>query len=66
LNNTYTTIEKDLKVALDQVDNFKTKMELFSSKYPSFKYNVVINKKDEDWITELNIYNNEEKQTQTS
>ena len=67
MNNTYLIKEKDLKKALDQIDNFQTKMELFSGKYPRFSYNVNINKENERWIVKLNIKTkNEQRNTQTA
>jgi len=66
LNNTYLIKEKDLKVALDQMDNFRDKMMMFSEKYPQYNYKININKEDDEWIIELNINNNEKRKTQTS
>jgi len=67
LNNTYLIKEKDLKKALDQIDSFQDKMELFSGKYPRFSYNVNINKEKDEWIIELNIKTKDEQtNTQTS
>lgn len=67
MNNTYLIKEKDLKKALDQIDSFQTKMELFSGKYPRFSYNVNINKEEDEWIIELNIKTKDEQtNTQTS
>ena len=66
MNNTYIIKEKNLKIALDQIDNFKDKMKMFSEKYPLYNHKVNINKKDDEWIIELNINNNEKRKTQTS
>jgi hypothetical protein len=67
LNNTYLIKEKNLKKALDQVDNFKTKMEMFLLKYPNYIYNVKFNKELDKWLFKLNIQTkNEQTNTQTS
>lgn len=67
MNNTYLIKEKDLKKALDQIDSFQSKMELFSEKYSRYIYNVNINKEDNEWIIELNIKTKDEQtNTQTS
>ena len=67
LNKIYRIEEKDLTKALDQIDLFKTKMELFTGKYPRFSYSVEVNKEDDGWLILLNIKtDNETKETQTS
>lgn len=68
LNNTYLIKEKDLKTALDQMDQFRDKMQTFQDKYPNYNYKVLINALDEveGWIIELTINNNEKRKTQTS
>ena len=55
MDKEYRIHEKDLKKALDQLDNFQTKMELFTGKYPRFSYTVNVNKQDEGWLILLNI-----------
>ena len=67
MNKTYEIHEKDLKTALDQLDNFQTKMELFTGKYPRFSYTVNVNKQDEGWLILLNIKTkDEQRNTQTA
>lgn len=67
MNKEYTIYEKDLKKALDQLDNFQTKMELFTGKYPRFSYTVNVNKQMDGWLILLNIKTKDEKRiTQTS
>ena len=67
MNKEYTIYEKDLKKALDQLDNFQTKMELFTGKYPRFSYTVNVNKQDEGWLILLNIKTkDEQRNTQTA
>lgn len=67
LNKEYTIYEKDLKKALDQLDNFQTKMELFTGKYPRFSYTVNVNKQLDGWLILLNIKTKDEKRiAQTS
>ena len=67
MNKTYEIYEKDLKTALDRLDTFQTKMELFTGKYPRFSYTVNVNKQDEGWLILLNIKTKDEKRiTQTS
>ena len=55
MNKTYEIHEKDLKKALDQLDTFQSKMELFTGKYPRFSYTVNVNKQEEGWLILLNI-----------
>jgi len=59
----YTIFEKDLKKALDQLDTFQTKMELFTGKYPRFSYTVNVSKETEGWLILLNIKTKYEKRT---
>lgn len=69
MNKEYKIYEKDLKIALDQVDTFQTKMELFTGKYPRFSYTVNVNKQLDGWLILLNIKTknkNEQTNTQTS
>lgn len=67
MNKEYTIYEKDLKKALDQLDNFQTKMELFTGKYPRFSYTVNVNKQLDGWLILLNIKTKDEKRiAQTS
>lgn len=67
MNKEYTIYEKDLKKALDQLDNFQTKMELFTGKYPRFSYTVNVNKQMDGWLILLNIKTKDEKRiAQTS
>ena len=67
MNKEYQIYEKDLKTALDHLDNFQTKMELFTGKYPRFTYTVNVNKEDDGWLILLNIKTKDEKRiTQTS
>lgn len=67
MNNTYLIKEKDLKTALDQIDSFQDKMELFSDKYPKYNYNININQKNKEWLVKLNIkIKDEQTNTQTS
>ena len=60
MNKEYTIYEKDLKKALDQLDNFQTKMELFTGKYPRFSYTVNVNKQKDGWLILLNIKTKDE------
>ena len=63
----YKIYEKDLKTALDHLDTFQTKMELFTGKYPRFSYTVNVNKQEDGWLILLNIKTKDEKRiTQTS
>ena len=67
MNKEYTIFEKDLKKALDQLDNFQTKMELFTGKYPRFIYTVNVNKQEDGWLILLNIKTkDEQRNTQTA
>ena len=67
MNKTYEIHEKDLKKALDQLDTFQSKMELFTGKYPRFSYTVNVNKQDEGWLILLNIKTkDEQRNTQTA
>ena len=63
----YSIYEKDLKKALDHLDIFQTKMELFTGKYPRFTYKVNVSKQDEGWLILLNIKTkDEQRNTQTA
>lgn len=67
MNKIYQIREKDLKIALDQIDTFQTKMELFTGKYPRFSYSVEVNKDEDDWLIKLNIKTKDEtRKAQTS
>ena len=67
MNKEYKIYEKDLKKALDQLDNFQTKMELFTGKYPRVSYTVNVNKQNEGWLVLLNIKTkDEQRDTQTA
>lgn len=67
MNKIYQIREKDLKIALDQIDLFETKMELFTGKYPRFSYSVEVNKDEDDWLIKLNIKTKDEtRKAQTS
>ena len=60
MNKEYRIKEVDLKKALDQVDNFQTKMELFTGRYPRFEYKVKVNKQLDGWLIVLNIKTKDE------
>lgn len=60
MNKTYEIYEKDLKTALDHLDTFQTKMELFTGKYPRFTYKVNVNKQEDGWLILLNIKTKDE------
>ena len=67
MNKEYTIYEKDLKTALDHLDTFQTKMELFTGKYPRFSYTVNVNKHNEGSFILLNIKTkDEQRNTQTA
>lgn len=67
MNNTYLIKEKDLKTALDQIDSFQSKIELFLEKYSKYTYSVNINKENDEWLIKLNIKTKDEQtNTQTS
>ena len=67
MNKEYRIHEKDLKKALDQLDTFQSKMELFTGKYPRFSYTVNVNKQEDGWLILLNIKTKDEKRiAQTS
>ena len=67
MDKEYKIYEKDLKTALDDLDTFQTKMELFTGKYPRFSYTVNVNKQLDGWLILLNIKTKDEKRiTQTS
>jgi hypothetical protein len=67
MNKEYQIYEKNLKDALDHLDTFQTKMELFTDKYPRFNYTVNVSKKLEGWLILLNIKTkDEQRNTQTA
>lgn len=67
MNKEYRIYEKDLKTALDHLDTFQTKMDLFSGKYPRFSYTVNVNKEKNGWLVLLNIKTRDERRnTQTA
>lgn len=55
MNNTYIIKKTSLKQALDHIDDFKTKMEMFKEKHPQYIYKVTIEKEDDGYIVEINI-----------
>ena len=63
MNKEYRIHEKDLKKALDHLDTFQTKMDLFTGKYPRFIYKVNVSKQKEGWLIVLNIKTKDEKRT---
>lgn len=63
MNKIYKIHEKDLKKALDHLDTFQTKMDLFTGKYPRFIYKVNVSKQKEGWLIVLNIKTKDEKRT---
>ena len=67
MDKEYKIYEKDLKTALDHLDTFQTKMELFTGKYPRFSYSVNIIYQDKGWMILLNIKTkDEQRNTQTA
>lgn len=67
MNKIYKIHEKDLKTALDHLDTFQTKMELFTDKYPRFTYKVNVSKENDGWLILLNIKTkDEQRNTQTA
>jgi hypothetical protein len=60
LNKLYKIKEKDLNKALEQLDKFQTKMELFVKKYPRFSYATNITKELDEWLILLNIKTKDE------
>lgn len=67
MDKIYKIHETDLKTALDQLDTFQTKMELFTGKYPRFAYTVNVNKQKDGWLILLNIKTkDEQRNTQTA
>ena len=57
--NKYKSKKKTSKEALDEVDNFMEKMDLFMERHPEYEYKVNITKSNDDvfkWNIELNIY----------
>lgn len=67
MNKIYKIHEKDLKTALDHLDTFQTKMELFTGKYPKFTYKVNVTKEQNSWLILLNIKTkDEQRNTQTA
>lgn len=60
MNKEYKIYETDLKKALDHLDVFQTKMELFTGKYPRFSYVVNVNKQLDGWLILLNIKTKDE------
>lgn len=55
MNNTYIIKKTSLKQALDHIDEFKTKMEMFKEKHPQYIYKVTIEKDGEGYVVEINI-----------
>lgn len=61
MDKEYRIHEKDLKTALDHLDIFQTKIELFTGKYPRFTYNVNVSKETDGWLILLNIKTKDDK-----
>lgn len=60
----YISKKKTALQALDEIDSFMSKMDVFMENHPEYSYKVVINKNKEKndvnkWIIELNVYENE-------
>jgi len=60
MNNTYILKTDSTIEALDAIDNFITKMELFESKYKDYKHDIHIESIDDMWNVELTIKNEKE------
>lgn len=62
MTNTYIIRNKSLNKLLDNTSNFEDKMVSFIERHPQYKYEVKIDR-DEDndeWILELNLSNKDE------
>jgi len=64
LRTKYISKKKTALQALDEIDSFMSKMDVFMENHPEYSYKVVINKNEEKndvnkWIIELNVYKNE-------
>lgn len=63
--NKYRSKKKTAIEALEEIDTFMTRMEMFMNRHPKYSYKVYINKnlgEDGDiykWNIELNIFKNE-------
>ena len=60
MNNTYVLKTDSTIEALDAIDNFITKMELFESKYKDYKHDIYMESIDDIWNVELTIKNEKE------
>ena len=61
ITNKYRSKKKTALQALDEIDNFIEKMDLFMEKHPEYRYKVMITKNENNddifkWIIELNVY----------
>jgi CYTH domain-containing protein len=62
MNNTYTLEKQSIKEILDNIDNFMTDINRFSSKHKGYSYSININKSEDDlWDAEITINNETEK-----
>ena len=58
----YTVRRKSLMQALDEIQAFETKMDVFIEKYPHYSYNLEIEKEttaDPHWVVDLKISRDE-------
>ena len=61
MNNTYIIRNNSVKETLDHIDAFLQKMDRFKGKYPRYKSSVIMKKEGDEWVTELNINNKDDK-----
>ena len=68
MNNTYIVEKDNIKTVLDEIDNFKSRMDTFIQENPNYHYSASIhentNKRSKNkWVVELNITTDESKDT---
>jgi hypothetical protein len=59
LTRTYYSNKKTIIEALDEVDKFIDKMELFMQEHPNYEYKLTIKKQRKKWEIKLIVIKNE-------
>lgn len=60
-DNTYIVEDLYISDLLNNLDDFKDKMDSFITKYPNYKYDINVYKEDDIWIGEVKVIKDEQK-----
>ena len=68
MENIYIIKNKSFNKLLDNTSNFEDRMAEFIERHPDYKYNIKLDKDEEndEWFLELKINSDEQKYTQES